>query len=267
MLMYHSVAGRMTDSFRDFTVTADRLAEHLAALRDGGWQTITMSDAVAQLRRPDYHPCRKLVALTFDDAYADFATHAMPALSAARAKATLFVPTAHVGRRAGWLPGDDATRPLLGWSDLADAGGAGVEIGSHGHEHAPLDLGRPGGIYSDLRRSRLILEDRLGTAITTLAYPYGYQTGKTRHAARDAGFDAACTVVGLPATAGDRQLALPRLAATHDMRGDDLLALLTRRPRPAQRRLRRGKQHLWYAARKTRLIAPAVPLPDKEHRR
>ncbi|NMO52873.1 polysaccharide deacetylase family protein [Actinoplanes sp. TBRC 11911] len=264
--MYHSVAGRMTDGFRDFTVTADRLAEHLAALRDGGWQTITLSEAAAQLRRPDHDQRRRLVALTFDDAYADFATHAMPALAAARAKATLFVPTAHVGRRAGWLPGNEAARPLLGWSDLADAGGAGVEIGSHGHEHAPLDLGRPDGIYEDLRRSRLILEDQLGRAITTLAYPYGYQTGKTRHAARDAGFHTACAVVGLPATATDGQLALPRLAVTQDMRGDDLLALLTRRPRPAQRRLRRGKQHLWYAARKTRLIAPRSPASKDDRR-
>ncbi len=274
--MYHSIGDRITDGFRDFTVTAARLREQLAALRDAGWQTITFTEAVARLHQPQSAPRERVVALTFDDAYADFYTHAMPALASAGAKSTLFVPTAHVGRRARWLPGEEGGRRLLDWSDLVEVGGAGVEIGAHGHQHAALDLGSAYGIYQDLRRSRLTLEDQLGVPVSTLAYPYGYQTAKTRNAARDAGYLAACAVIGLPATAQDPQLALPRIAVTEDIRGEDLLDLLTHRSRSAHRLLCRGKQSLWCAARKTRLVAPAArPLArvpaarrhDKEYRR
>jgi len=166
------------------------------------------------------------------------------------------VPTAHVGRRAGWLAGSDADRPLLTWAALADVHNTGVEIGSHGHQHAALDLGPPGRIEQDLLTSRRMLEDRLGAAVTTLAYPYGHQTGKTRRAALRAGYDNACTVTGLAATSGDPALAMPRLAITQDVDGTALTARLAAPTPPWQRRWAIGKQHLWNAARKTGRIGP-----------
>lgn len=255
VLMYHSVADEIADSFRDFTVTAARFREHLAALRDAGWRTISLTQAAGRLHRQPAEDQARVVALTFDDGYADFYSHALPALAAEQARATLFVPTAHVGRRAGWLRGPDAERPLLDWPALADVAATGVEIGSHGHHHAPLDVGGHDDIHQDLAMSRHILEDRLATAVTALAYPYGYQTGKSRRAARRAGYHAACTVVGLPATSGDPVLALPRIAVTQDMTGADVVAALACPPR-LRRPWRKGKQHLWHAARKTGLMAP-----------
>jgi peptidoglycan/xylan/chitin deacetylase (PgdA/CDA1 family) len=215
-----------------------------------------MTQATRELERPEPAHHRRLVAVTFDDAYADFYTHAMPALMATGAQATLFVPTAHVERTARWLPSGESHRPLLGWTAISDITATGVEIGSHGHQHAPLDLGSPDAIHDDLRVSRLMLEDKLARNITTLAYPYGYQTAKTRRAARRAGYHAACTVIGLSAETGDSRLALPRIAVTEDLTGPDLVALLDRQPRRGERPFRIGKQRLWHAARKTRLIGP-----------
>lgn len=255
VLMYHSIADEIADSFRDFTVTASRFREHLAALRETGWQTISITQAAGRLHRQPPDDQARVVALTFDDAYADFYTHALPALAAEHAQATLFVPTAHVGRRAGWLSGPDSYRPLLDWAALTDVAATGVEIGSHGHHHAPLDVGGRDDIHHDLSVSRCILEDRLATAVTALAYPYGYQTVKSRRAARRAGYHAACTVSGLPATAEDSVLALPRIAVTENMTGADVVAALERPPR-LRRPWRKGKQHFWHAARKTGLMAP-----------
>nr|WP_296069314.1 polysaccharide deacetylase family protein [uncultured Actinoplanes sp.] len=256
VLMYHSIAARMTSTFREYTVTTARLREHLAALHAGGWQTLTFSEAVARLRDPARagHG-RPAVALTFDDGFADF-LDALEILREHRASATLYVPTAHVGRRAGWLTGSDADRPLLTWAALTDIQDTGVEIGSHGHQHAALDLGPPDRIEQDLLTSRLMLEDRLGVPVTTLAYPYGHHTGKTRRAALRAGYGNACTVTGLAATSGDPVLAMPRLAVTQDLDGAALTAQLAARTPPWQRPWAIGKQHLWNAARKIGRIGP-----------
>jgi peptidoglycan/xylan/chitin deacetylase (PgdA/CDA1 family) len=263
VLTYHSVAYVTTASFRQFTVTPSRFAEHLAALRTAGWRTVTFTEAVAMLRGPssageDRPPADRVVAVTVDDGLADFHTHALPLLAAERAAATLFVPTAHVGRTAGWLTGRDSRRRLLDWQALAELRSAGVEVGSHGHRHAPLDVGPAADIYEDLVRSRMLLEDRLGTAVTALAFPFGYQTATTRMAAQRAGFQAACAVIGLPATEHDHVLALPRLVVTQDMSGPDLLRTVERRYRPWERAWRQGKQQIWEVARRSGWVGPTL---------
>ncbi|MDT5038133.1 MAG: hypothetical protein QOE03_3318 [Micromonosporaceae bacterium] len=255
ILMYHSVAPTTTDGFRPYTVTPARLREHLAALRAAGWRPVTFAAAAAMLAA-DRPPPADVVALTFDDGLADFATHALPQLAAHAATATLFVPTAYVGARAGWLSGADADRRLLSWPGLADVAAAGIEIGSHGHQHVGLDVGSAASVRDEAARSRGILCDRLGRDVRTFAYPFGYQTRAARTAVRAAGYDAACSVVDLHATTVDSRYALPRLTATQQLSGDELVALLSHRFPPRERRWRHGKQRVYGLARRTGRIGP-----------
>jgi peptidoglycan/xylan/chitin deacetylase (PgdA/CDA1 family) len=263
--MYHSVADETTDEFREFTVTPARFAEHLAALRAAGWRTVSFTEAAARLRRPARYPIQaagvmgeRAVAITVDDGLADFHSHALPALAAERAAATLFVPTAHVGRTAGWLAGPDSARRLLDWSGLAEVVAAGVEIGSHGHRHRPLDVGATDDLYDDLARSRGMLEDRLGVGVTAVAFPFGYQTAKTRRAACRAGYRSACAVIELPATRRDHLMALPRLTARQELTGADLVRAIERRYASWERTWRHGKQQVWEVARRTGLVGPKL---------
>lgn len=57
---------------------------------------VSLADVLAALDDPRRLPARA-VLVTFDDAYADFDTHAWPTLRAAGVPATLFVPTAFAG--------------------------------------------------------------------------------------------------------------------------------------------------------------------------
>src|SRR4051794_26609355 len=83
VLAYHSMAGatRRRDELR---TSVDRLAQHLDALTAAGYRVTGLTDAL-QATVPT-------VALTFDDAYADFLS-AAPVLAERQAGATLYVPS------------------------------------------------------------------------------------------------------------------------------------------------------------------------------
>ena len=137
--MYHSFSRTTTPAFRDLTVSPELLAEHLAALRQSGFRFIAVRDVPAALREEP--PGARLAAVSIDDGLAD-GLEAAEIFAAQRLPATYFVPTAFVGATSRWLDGDDASRPMLTWHDMADLAGAGMEIGAHGHAHIAADLNR-----------------------------------------------------------------------------------------------------------------------------
>ena len=94
---------------------------------------------------------------------------------------TVFVPTAYVGGPAEWLAdvGEDH-RQLMTWAEISEVVAAGAEVGAHGHRHLPFDLLSPQQLHSELGVSRTMLEDRLGHAVTTLAFPYGFHHRSVR---------------------------------------------------------------------------------------
>ena len=92
------------------------------------------------------------------------------------------------------VPAESLNRALfMSWEqvrELADSGGQ-LTIGSHAHGHhnlAKLDLESQ---QRELVVSKQILEERLGLAVTALAYPFGWPstyTQTTKMAARESGY-------------------------------------------------------------------------------
>lgn len=248
ILMYHSISPTTTPGFHKFTVTPAVFEEHLAALHDDGWKTLTFTDAAVEIEK-GVLPHPKTVVITVDDGFDDFYRHALPMLARHRMPATIFVPTAYVGASAGWLTGLDADRRLLSWNALREIASTGIEVGSHGHRHAPLDVTSDAELFVELHRSRSLLQDQLAVAADTLAYPYGYHTRRARRMALRAGYTAACGVVGLLATHRDRILAIPRLAMSQDLDGAALIRVISANQGRMERHWRRGKQHVWRLGR------------------
>ncbi|KAB2342368.1 polysaccharide deacetylase family protein [Actinomadura rudentiformis] len=216
VLMYHSISERPSRETAGLAVRPGAFADQMALLRERGFTPVPFS-AVAT--PPEGGLPDKPVVITFDDGYADFHEHALPVLDEHGFTATVFVTT-------GWLAdaGDDAAgRPLdrmLAWEQVREAAAHGIEIGGHSHSHPQLDQLGDADLRSELTRNRGLLEDRLGRAVTTMAYPYGYSSVRVRRAVRAAGYDAACSVENrlghvpqssVPQGTDPDRLAIPRL--------------------------------------------------------
>jgi peptidoglycan/xylan/chitin deacetylase (PgdA/CDA1 family) len=273
ILMYHSIGPSTTAWSRRFTVDPGLFDEHIAALVEAPACLVAVREVPGLLSgRPTERPRERgavaevetslepkgaesatgqavsagpAVAISIDDGLADAATGAAPVLAAHRAPATLFVPTAYVGRSAGWMSGEDADRPMLSWGALEELAEVGMEIGSHGHLHLAADINEPELIREDAIRSRAELEGHLGRTVSSYAYPFGYCTRDAANAVGEAGFSQACAVRELPAVAGDDSLSLPRIYVAPRTTPEMLLRLVQRRPARPLRHLALVKQQLW----------------------
>jgi len=162
ILAYHLVdAG--TDSVVDLPEPAFRaqLEELSRTAAVCSLPTVLDAPASPQLR----------VVVTFDDAFENFATRALPILEELAIPATLYVPVAFIeGTRSSPLSG--CTLPALSWSTLRDLSTHPlVHIGSHSYSHRDLRTLSPWDRLDDLERARQTLEDRLGIEVADFCYP------------------------------------------------------------------------------------------------
>ena len=243
VLLYHDVAdGLAHERFRRYVVPPGLFDEHLSAVASAGYRTANASEMLPT--GPPNSDHRPAVYLTFDDGYRSFATTIVPTMARYGMTGTVFVPAAHVGRSARWLEdlGEDH-RELMTWTEIGEVVAAGAEVGAHGHQHLPFDLLSPQQLHAELSASRTMLEDQLGVAVTTLAYPYGFHHRSVRRSVRAHGFRIAFEVGdnlqrGLsPSPGGDRILRVRRIIVGPETSGDELLGLLRhgRRGRTIQR--------------------------------
>jgi peptidoglycan/xylan/chitin deacetylase (PgdA/CDA1 family) len=218
ILMYHALSQARTSGFHRWTLSGDRLRSHLDYLSSNGYRTVTIAGLLDRYRRGGPAPDEKLVALTFDDAYADFHAVALPLLVRYGLTGTLFVPTGYVGGRSGWMHGEgEGERTILSWAGLAEIAGCGIEIGAHSHTHPQMDRLTEPEMAKQAVQPKAELEDRLGLPVTTFAYPYGRYDRRVRDAVAAAGYRGACTMNSWAATTASPAFELPRTAVLHYM--------------------------------------------------
>ena len=120
------------------------------------------------------------MVVTFDDGYRDFHDTALPLLVKHRVPAVLYLATSLVANGHGAAPSDALT-----WTQLREAVDTGlVTIGSHTHGHADLSKASEREAEDEMRRSKDLIEDHLGTACTHFAYPWAVGSPAADRAAR-----------------------------------------------------------------------------------
>jgi peptidoglycan/xylan/chitin deacetylase (PgdA/CDA1 family) len=250
ILAYHSLSRHSSAPFRRFVLDPALFEDHLAFLASQGWRTSTVGELAARRAGGGSIPDRTVV-ITFDDGFADFHAHALPALERHRMTATLFVITGYVGGTSEWMrPDGEGDRPILSWEQLDDVVRYGIECASHTHTHPQLDVLPALRVRAELTRSRRLLEDRLAVPVESFAYPYGYHSAAVRAAVAEAGYRSACAVADQMSGDDDR-FALPRLTVTAGTDPDGLAALLDQdRPGTGQRQVGRAKQLVWRGVRR-----------------
>jgi len=192
ILYYHHVGVKREPlGHRRLWISSERFAEQMDYLASASYRCVPLRDAVPviQGRGGDNG---KIAVLTFDDGYENFFRHAFPILSRHGFAATVFVVTGEIGGASRWDSGFETS--LMSWPQLAEISRHGIEIASHTVSHPHLTGVSPEETRRQLLQSRLELEDRLGVAVISCAYPYGDHNSLVRRLAEEAGYEIACSI-------------------------------------------------------------------------
>jgi peptidoglycan/xylan/chitin deacetylase (PgdA/CDA1 family) len=201
-----------------FSYAMDRL--HAA-----GYRTISLSEALGHLRDGRPFPSHAF-AVTFDDGFQSVYTDAFPALHRHGMTATVFLtvgstPPASASGRLAPFEG----RAMLSWPEIREMRAAGIDFGAHTLSHPDLTRTSADQVEHEMTASKAVIEDALGTPVTTFAYPFGLFDDQSRRiAARH--FSGACAdTLGILSPRSD-PYALERVDAYY-LRSRRLLALAT----------------------------------------
>jgi peptidoglycan/xylan/chitin deacetylase (PgdA/CDA1 family) len=220
VLCYHSIHPRLRLSARP-----EIFRRHLEWLKDHC--TVVPFESVLRAVTsvgPTASP-RPIVAITFDDGYADNFDYAYPALVELGLTATFFFTVGLVeGDRAVAMRMQTERRVPeirgMSWGQLRELLSAGFGVGSHTYDHRNLAaLPRPE-MVADIERAKAVLEERLESDSQVFAYPYGipgrHFTRETVEAVRAAGYAAAAAIRFRSVKATDDPLAIPRFFGRDD---------------------------------------------------
>jgi peptidoglycan/xylan/chitin deacetylase (PgdA/CDA1 family) len=202
ILMYHSISDEPESGIPYYRVNTSpkRFAEQLRFLKENDYEVISLeaaaeildtatiptdspSDRGVSIGAPSYPRSSRVpmsrgtrgvphryVVVTFDDGFADFRTTAFPLLREFGFCATVFLPTGFISEDTSIWKGKKCMR----WSDVCELAGSGVRFGSHTVTHPRLIDLPWDQVEKELRESRNILQDRLGTGVESFSYPYAF---------------------------------------------------------------------------------------------
>ena len=235
ILTYHAIAPGPPPLF----VAPGVLERHLDCIVDSGAAVLTVSALAAALgdgTLPDL-----AVALTFDDGFESVVTDAAPLFADRGLVATIFCVSDHVGGTSDW-PSQPSSAPRLPLADteaLRELATTGWEIGAHAVSHQALADEPAEVVRRDLLESRCLLEETVGTPVTSFAWPYGSVPDNSATLLGEAGYHAACTTRIATVDLGTLPLQLPRVDA-HYLRSPPRLAALLRGRLPGYLATRRA---------------------------
>lgn len=163
VLMYHKVSDKRTDNL---TVSVAQLAQQLAFLNDNNYRYVS----IAELQAAPHCLPKKAILLTFDDAYANNLEWAYPILKKYGAKATIFVPTAFVGKTSSW---DFNAEPLLSVAQLRQLDKTVFELGLHSHTHLNFKDATLNQMRQEIAQNVAFFTENNLPFVPAFAYPYG----------------------------------------------------------------------------------------------
>jgi peptidoglycan/xylan/chitin deacetylase (PgdA/CDA1 family) len=180
VLLYHRVGPPRGGTDPSLTVSSQKFARQMHALKRWGYTAIAVEDWRCAVQKGVPLP-PKPALITFDDAYEDLREHAFPLLERMGLRATVFVVTSEIGGQNSWdtARGHQALR-LLDANAMRHWSQRGIEFGSHGHRHADMPALSPAEMAHEAMTSKAVLSDVLGRGVTSFAYPYGKMDEKVR---------------------------------------------------------------------------------------
>jgi peptidoglycan/xylan/chitin deacetylase (PgdA/CDA1 family) len=186
------------------------LQDGLERLQAHGHISIALSEALAHIHRVEPFPDRSFV-ITFDDGYRSVFEEAFPILQQFGMTATVFLTVGKPSQRkmSGRIPSLFA-RTMLSWDEIRAMHLAGISFGAHTLTHPKLPRISHEAMRCEIHECKAVIEDELGTAVDSFAYPYGCCNALVKQVVEEF-FGCGCTdELGLVNVAGD-PYALPRI--------------------------------------------------------
>jgi peptidoglycan/xylan/chitin deacetylase (PgdA/CDA1 family) len=213
ILTYHKIGSQFELGIT--WVTRARFSNHLDLLFTAGKRFYNASDLVFNGSNGGG------VSLTFDDGYESVYTHVFPEMAERGITGTVFPVVGSIGCDNRW----DVRLSLkrfrhLSWGHLAELARSGFEVGSHTVSHRDLTRMKTPALKRELKDSKHMLEDGLGSEVRAIAFPFGRHNARVIDEALDAGYT--CGFASSPN--GSRSVMRVGRMGVHAMDGDAALA-------------------------------------------
>ena len=236
ILYYHNVAVAPAGAaLAKLYVDPDDFARQMWCLKRLGLRGVSLGEGLWHLA---HGQSERVVALTFDDGYADNLRCAAPILHEFKFGATCFVVTGCLGQHNLWdAEALRVRKPLMTVSELKTWLAEGFELGSHTRTHPRLPTLDDDACEAEIAGSRTDLERLAGVKIEHFCYPYGAFDARVARHVEAGGYRTAVTTERGIALAGDNQVLLPRVPVS-GRRGLFRFALRATTPYGAWRRPR-----------------------------
>lgn len=219
-LLYHEIGPRPRPSTNlDCFCTEKSFRSQMQFLKDHAVRVLPASEACELLSCSGTTEQLEVV-LTFDDADASFLEYALPILVELDFPSAVFAVAGQLGQRAGWVKDPRNAIPLMSGQQLRSLAAHRVELGSHSVSHCKLTELSKAQAFAELHDSKAVLEDVLGKAVPSFAYPHGRYDEQVMELVAAAGYVDAYSTDGHRSFvgSGDR-LCVPRKYVTYH---DDL---------------------------------------------
>ncbi len=169
ILMYHSIS----DAPGPTSIAPDIFAAQMQALAASDLPVVT-PDALAN------PPAPRVVIISFDDGFEDFADTAWPILRDHGFCPIVYLPSGLMGGTDSWAGGNIPARPLMGWDRVEALAGEGVRFGAHSINHPNLAALDPETLEEEISGSGQDIAARLDQPIRHFAPPYGATSTSVR---------------------------------------------------------------------------------------
>ena len=169
ILMYHDVSDipeRSSHPYFQTNTDPATFRMHMEWLADNGYRAIPLRKIEEELLRP-VGGSGKPVIITFDDGFRNFSVNVFPVLKRFGFTATVFLVTAHIGRRF-------KDKECLDWGEVRELQAEGIEFGSHTVSHPSLHGMTWESIRKEIGDSKAAIEDATEKSVQLFSFPYAF---------------------------------------------------------------------------------------------
>lgn len=167
ILMYHSIGNNGIL----FTVTEKDFERQMRYLKDKKYNIIKLAELAEKLKKEEeIRP--KTVVITFDDAYQDNYSIAFPILKRYSLPATIFAPTAYIGKEM--LNSEGKSISVMNWPEAREMEESGlIDFASHSHTHPLMNQIAFEEFVNEVKTSENLLNQNLKRPVKIFSFPKG----------------------------------------------------------------------------------------------